>query len=315
MEELKGKILITGGAGTLGKAIIKRATQEDWDCDITIYSTDAVKHARVTNEYPHVQSIIGDIGDYTTLYSAMSGKDIVIHAAAVKEIPSSESHSIDTYRVNVDGSMNVAMAAAQLKTPHVLAISTDKACHAANAYGATKYMMEKAWQEYSRYGFPTKFHLVRYGNVLESNASVLQKWKEAAANGEPVYVTNPNMTRFWISPSQAVQYVINSLHFDSGDIYVPKMSSLSIGKLMAYTIGPNYKNVKKIPMRPGEKMHETLVTIEELDFCIPSPEFFSISPTTTKRIDWDSENDAIRPYSSDMAHELTEKELENLLKG
>lgn len=315
MEELQGKILITGGAGTLGKAIIKRATQEDWDCDITIYSTDAVKHARVTNEYPHVQSIIGDIGDYTTLYSAMSGKDIVIHAAAVKEIPSSESHSIDTYRVNVDGSMNVAMAAAQLKTPHVLAISTDKACHAANAYGASKYMMEKAWQEYSRYGFPTRYHLVRYGNVLESNASVLQKWKEAAANGEPVYVTNPNMTRFWISPSQAVQYVINSLNFDSGDIYVPKMPSLSIGKLMEYTIGPNYRNVVKMPMRPGEKMHETLVTIEEEDFCIPSPDFFTISPTTTKRIDWDGENEVIRPYSSDMARELTREELEILLRG
>lgn len=319
MEQLKGKILITGGAGTLGKAIIQRAVREDWDCDITIFSTDAVKHARVTHEFPQVQSIIGDIGDFTTLYSAMTGKDIVIHAAAVKEIPSSEWHSIDTYRVNVDGSLNVALAAAQLKIPHVLAISTDKACHPANAYGATKYMMEKIWQEYTRYGFPTRYHLVRYGNVLESNASVLQKWKSAAANGEPVYVTDPKMTRFWISPSQAVQYVLESLSFNSGMIFVPKMPSLSIGKLLEYTIGPNYFNIKSMPMRPGEKMHETLVTLEETDFCVPVSEplnkdCFVLSPTTEPRMNWKTE-ELTRPYSSDTARELTKEELTELLKG
>jgi len=303
----------------LGRAIIKRAHDEDWNCRITIYSTDAVKHARVTKEFPEVQSIIGDIGDFPTLYAAMTGKDIVIHAAAVKEIPSSEFHSIDTYRVNVEGSLNVALAAVQLKTPHVLAISTDKACHAANAYGATKYMMEKIWQEYSRYGFPTNFHLVRYGNVLESNASVLQKWKAAAENKEPVYVTDPKMTRFWISPSQAVQYVLDSLSFNSGMIYIPKMPSLSIGKLMDYTIEPNYFNVKPIPMRPGEKMHETLLTIEETDFCVPGgkpgrDDYFVLSPTTNERMNWKTE-DLLKPYTSDTARELTQQELEALLKG
>ena len=320
MKKLKGKVLITGGAGTLGRAIIKRATEEDWDCDITIYSTDAVKHARVTKDYPHIQSVIGDIGDYATLYAAMSGKDIVIHAAAVKEIPSSEFHSIDTYRVNMEGSLNVALIASQLKTPHVLAISTDKACHPANAYGASKYLMEKIWQEYTRYGFPTKYHLVRYGNVLESNASVLQKWKGAAEAGEEVYITDPRMTRFWISPSQAVQYVLDSLSFNSGMIYVPKMPSLSIGKLLKYTIGPDYDNIKPMPMRPGEKMHETLVTLEETDFCVPGRSFenefehFVISPTTEERMNWKTE-EMLKPYTSEFARELTKDELTELLKG
>lgn len=320
-NELKGKILITGGAGTLGKAIIERATTEGWDCEIAIFSTDAVKHARLKAMFPKVQSIIGDIRQYDTLYSAMSGKDLVIHAGAVKIIPDSEYHSIDTYQVNVDGSMNVAMAAAQLGVPDVLAISTDKACHAANAYGASKYMMEKIWQEYSRYGFPTRYHLVRYGNVIESTASVVEVWKRAAANGEPVKVTSLEMTRFWLSPSQAVQYVLDSLHFDSGMIYVPKMPALSIGKLLEYTVGKKYANIQMVPLRPGEKMHETLVTLEELDFThyleveTGFSEFdacFAISPTTEGRVIHSAE---LSPYTSDTARELTYVGFEALLKG
>src|SRR3990167_4833670 len=124
------KILITGGAGTLGRAIIKRSTEENWDCGITIFSRDAIKHAKIRAEFPLVQSVIGDIRDPNTLYNVMTGKDIVIHAAAVKHIPVSEINSIDTSAVNVQGSLNVCAAAAQLGTPHVLGISTDKACGA-----------------------------------------------------------------------------------------------------------------------------------------------------------------------------------------
>lgn len=320
MEKLQGRILITGGAGTLGKAIIQRATEEEWDCHFTVFSRDAVKHSRLKDRFPSVHTLMGDIRNYETLYAAMSGKDLVIHAGAVKIIPDSEWSSIDTYQINVEGSMNVALAAANYGTPDVLAISTDKACHPANAYGATKYLMEKAWQEYSRAGFKTKFHLVRYGNVLESTASVVEKWKIAAENGEPVYLTDPKMTRFWLSPSQAVQYVLDSLNFKSGYIYVPKMPALSIGKLLEYVVGPNYFNVKATPMRPGEKMHETLVTIEETDFCVPGGppvldnHYFVISPTTEARMKWKTE-EMLRPYSSDIAQELTREELEILLKG
>lgn len=316
-NELRGKVLITGGAGTLGRAIIKRATDEDWNCQITIFSTDAVKHARVKAMFPQVQSIIGDIRQFDTLYAAMTGKDVVIHAAADKIIPDAEYHSINTFQVNVEGSINVALAAGQLGIPDVLAISTDKACHPANAYGASKYMMEKVWQEYSRYGWPTKYHLVRYGNVIESTASVVEVWKRAAANGEAVKVTSPKMTRFWLSPSQAVQYVLDALRCDTGLIYIPKMPALSIGKLLEYTVGKKYHNVEIVPLRPGEKMHETLVTQEELDFEVSANwendlKHFVVSPTTYSRMNWSEEH---HPYTSDTARELTREELEELLKG
>lgn len=313
MDELKGKILITGGAGTLGRAIIKRAVEKDWDCDITIFSTDPVKHARVKKQYPQVQSLIGDIRQYETLYAAMTGKDIVIHAAAVKEIPTGEYNSIDTFQINVEGSVNVAMAAAQLNTPHVLAISTDKACHAANAYGSTKYLMEKIWQEYARMGLPTKYHLVRYGNVIESSASVLENWRRAVANGEAVKITNPNMTRFWLSPSQAVAHVITSLNFNPGMIYIPRMPGLSIGKLLEYTVG-KYDKVETIPLRPGEKMNETLLTLEETDFALSLPDGWGLAPTTSERFGW-KEEELKTPYTSDVAKQLTKEELEELLNG
>lgn len=328
IDQLQGKILVTGGAGTLGRAIITRAMAEKWDCQITIFSTDAVKHARVRKNYPNVQSVIGDIRQYDTLYAAMTGKDLVIHAAAVKEIPTSEYNSIDTYQVNVEGSLNVAMAAAVLHTPDVLAISTDKACHAANAYGATKYLMEKVWQEYSRLGLPTKYHLVRYGNVIESTASVLEAWKRAVEANEPVKITKKEMTRFWLSPSQAVDYVINSLQFPSGDVYIPMMPALSIGKLLEYTVG-KYDNIQYIPLRPGEKIHETLLTVDEVprahmdwngkvrpvtrgknpqnygyDCFVLPPTTMEISPYMVRKT----------PYTSDTARELSKEELEELLK-
>lgn len=328
MNQLQGKILITGGAGTLGKAIIKRAVEEKWDCHITIFSTDAVKHARVRKEYPNVQSVIGDIRQYETLYAAMTGKDLVIHAAAVKEIPTSEYNSIDTIQVNVDGSLNVAMAAAVLHTPDVLAISTDKACHAANAYGASKYMMEKVWQEYSRLGLPTNYHLVRYGNVIESTASVLDAWNRAVEENQPVKITKKEMTRFWLSPSQAVDYVINSLQFPSGYIYIPMMPALSIGKLLEYTVG-EYDNIQYIPLRPGEKIHETLLTVDEIPMAHmdwnegvrestrgKNPhqygyDYFILPPTTTEIFPYLVSD---KPYTSDTARELSKGELEELLR-
>lgn len=314
MEKLEGKILITGGAGTLGRAILKRAHEENWSARFTVYSRDSVKHARVRKMFPDVQFIMGDILNFETLYAAMSGQDIVIHAGAVKIIPDSEYEPRATYRVNVDGSENVAMAAAQLGTPHVLAISTDKACHPANAYGATKYMMEKTWQEFSRYGYPTQYHLVRYGNVLESTASVIEAWKRSIVAGEQCKITDPEMTRFWLSPSQAVQYVLDSLDFESGYIYVPKMPALSIGKLFEYTIGSS-QAVKHIPLRPGEKMHETLLTIEECDFAVlenytDDNPYYIISPTTSPRTE-----SVGAPYTSEFAPELSRKQLEELLKG
>lgn len=304
---LTGHVLITGGAGTLGKAIIKRAAKENWPCKITIFSTDAVKHTNVRALYPHVRSVIGDVRDYETLHNVMAGMDLVIHAAATKQIPVGEWNSIDTYHINVDGSANVAMAAMQLAIPKVIAISTDKSCGPANAYGATKYLMEKLWQEYSRLGTATDYHLVRYGNVLESTASVVEIWRKAAQNKQPIQMTDPAMTRFWLSPSQAVDHILYALKLDSGQICIPMMKALSIGKLAEYTLGQDYE-IQRIPLRPGEKLNETLLTIEEQWYARSADGYFILDPTTSQPTNYPH-----GAYSSDKASFFTREELTALL--
>jgi len=310
---LEGKILITGGAGTLGRAIIARATAEHWDCDIAIMSRDTMKHARVLRRWPQVQCVVGDIRDPVTLYNAMVGKDLVIHAAAVKHIPISEFNPNDTYAVNVVGSQNVFDAALQLRTPEVLAISTDKACASHNAYGSTKYMMEKVAQEYAYLcaanQLRTKIHLVRYGNVLESTGSVVEAWHNAESEGKPIKVTDPAMTRFYISPGQAVDYVIDSLRFPPGHVYIPKMPALSLARLAEYVVGEDYP-VERIPVRPGEKLHETLLTSWEApQASAVYEEFYELYASTEHA----PEHPAFGPYTSEHAPELTKGQLEELL--
>lgn len=320
---LKGDVLITGGAGTLGRAIIKRGHEEGWDCRFTILSTDAIKHHFAQSLYPEVRAVVGDIRDFSLLSNVMAGMDVVIHAAAVKHIPVSEYNSVDTYQINVEGSHNVAQAAVQNHVPTVVAISTDKACHAANAYGATKYLMEKMIQEFSRYKFRTNFHLVRYGNVIESTGSVVEAWHKSIEAGQPCKMTDPRMTRFWLSPSQAVGLVLESMELDSGEIYVAKMPALSIGKLAEYTVGigkPHSVNtwpVETIPLRPGEKMHETLLTIEETSYAAEYEDHFVLRPSTSQRNPSSGEQyDLPEPYTSDKpVHWLDYLELHNLLEN
>lgn len=314
MDLSQANIFVTGGAGSLGRAIARKRKEEGWTGKFTVYSRDTFKHERMRKMFPDVNFIQGDILSPELLYNAMVGHDVVIHAAACKVIPTSEYQSIDTFDINVTGSLNVCVQAVRANIQHVLGISTDKACHPANAYGASKYMMEKVFQEYSRSGFDTQFHLVRYGNVLESTGSVIEAWKRSIANGQPIRMTSPNMTRFWLSPAQAAGYAIRALEMPSGSIFVPKMPALSIGKLAAYTIGsgPDF-GVERISLRPGEKMDETLVTVEESYVCqYVSGSHFLIPPTTNPRPIQTTSEDG-KPYSSDIAPELTHDELMALL--
>lgn len=311
-------IFVTGGCGTFGRALARHRKKEGWTGRFTIYSTDTMKHERMRGEFPDITFVQGDIRS-NMLYSAMLGHDVVIHAAAVKVIPVSEFETIDTLDVNVNGSLNVCSCAVQAKVRHVVGLSTDKACHAANAYGASKYLMEKIFQEYSRMGFETQFHLTRFGNVLESNGSVIEAWKRSVANNEPIKITDKNMTRFWLSPQQAVGYVIDALHFDSGHIYIPRMPALSIGKLCDYVVGE--KPSVQVPIRPGEKIHETLLTEEERFYadCFVMEHgkradysFFILSPTTSPK----KKESILKPYTSDdPLRELSKEELMEILNG
>ena len=309
MHIREANILVTGGAGTLGKAIAARRKKEGWKGRFTVYSTDTHKHDRMRKDFPDIIYVQGDIRDGVTLYNAMAGHDVVIHAAAVKVIPTSEFQSIDTFHVNVEGSLSVCTMAARAGIKHVVGISTDKACRAVNAYGATKYLMEKTFQEFSRVGFGTNFHLVRYGNVIESNGSVVEAWKNAVARGEPVKITEPSMTRFWLSPSQAVDYVLQALHTPTGTILIPKMPALSIGKLLDYTVGGAVQQ-ELICLRPGEKMHEELLTAEEGWYAYESKLAYLLFPTTAKR-----KMSPKSSYTSDIARELRRDELAELLNG
>ena len=307
------RILITGGAGTLGTEIIRRAYEKDWNAHITIFSTDTLKHHAIKRLFPDIHCVVGDVRDPVTVYNAMAGHNIVIHAAAVKHIPDSEFNPIDTYEINVTGSRIVADSAIQHGIDHLIGISTDKACHPANAYGATKYLMEQIWQEYSRLPTHTNFHLVRYGNVLESTASVIQIWKAQVERGEVPTITNPNMTRFWLSPAHAAKIVEECINLESGEIYVPKLKSMSIREMFAYAIGDisGEDRFRQVPMRPGEKMHETLVTEEEGEFVTGYSDSFVIRPTTTKR------NNPLLgiPFTSENSERLSHDELTELLKN
>lgn len=304
-------IFVTGGAGTLGRAIARRRQKEGWTGRFTVYSRDEHKHAFMRKMYPDVQFVQGDIRNLETLKLAMVGHDVVIHAGAVKVIPVSEYYSMDTIDINVYGSQNVCIAARETGVEHVLGISTDKACNPVNAYGATKMLMEKVFQEYARAGDnKTRFHLVRYGNVLESTGSVVEAWRTAVKNEEPVKITDSKMTRFWLSPSQAVQYVVEALKFKSGQIYIPRMPALDIGQLLEWVVdGVDYQ-METVPLRPGEKMHECLLTREEGHYleAFISDSAYLLNPSTADRyaIGYD-------PYTSDVARKLTEKELWNLL--
>lgn len=308
-------IFVTGGAGCLGRAIAEKRKREGWIGKFTVYSRDTFKHERMRRMYPDVNFIQGDILSPELLYNAMVGHDIVIHAAACKVIPTSEYQPMDTIEQNIVGSMNVCAQAVRAGIKDVLGISTDKACKPVNAYGATKMLMEKTFQEYSRLGHDTKFHLLRYGNVLESTGSVIEVWRKAVENGGEVKLTDTKMTRFWLSPKQAADFAIDALGFESGETYIPVMPSLSIGKLFEYVIGKEYKNISIIGLRPGEKYHETLLTDEETAYAeMPfTDKYYILQPTTSQR-----HRHGITvsfPHTSDTARELTQDELMTLLEN
>lgn len=264
---LRGNIFITGGAGTLGQAIIRRATAENWPARFTVFSRDPLKHIRMKREFPQVRYVLGSILDYDGLYRAMVGHNVVIHAAAQKHIPQAEAFPIDCHQINVSGSLNVAAAAVEAGVNQALAISTDKAAYPMNTYGKTKSLMEDVWREYGRiWGDICSFHLCRYGNVIGSNGSVVQVWQSQMAAGSRPTITDPRMTRFWLSESQAVDIVLKALKCPNGTTAIPMAPALGMKKFAEYVLGSDVA-LEVIGLRAGERIHEWLITPEEYPFC------------------------------------------------
>lgn len=259
-NRLTGNILITGGSGTLGHAIVRTAEREGWGCTFTIYSRSELRQAQMRVRHPNARYVLGDIRDYDRLASAITGHDLVIHAAAMKRIPECEAHPSECYQTNVLGSMNVVRACIAGGVRRCVGISTDKACRAITAYGASKLAMEALFQ--AQQGSRTIFTLVRYGNVVASNGSVIPLWREKAAKGEPLPITDIRCTRFWMAPSEAVGLIVDAAStYYSGVTIVPKMGALSLVE-MAGIIAPG-TDLVETGLRSLEKIHEDLVHPEE----------------------------------------------------
>lgn len=310
------RILITGGTGTLGNAIAETAVTQDRAWEITIFSRDYLKQAKMKKKYPQLRYVIGDICDYDSVYQATIGHDIVIHAAAQKHIPAAEENILDAVRVNVHGSQNVAMAAVMAGVRQVIGISTDKVCTPSSIYGMTKAMMERIFVQYAAdfYGV-TDFQLCRYGNVLGSNGSVLQVWERQAENGGPITLTDPTMTRFWLSELDAVSLVFHALRIPTGTILIPKAPALSMAKLANYL----YPDIEKkvIGRRPGEKADELLLESDEVERLRDIGACWLLLPEVTgNNVQLDDAEMLVNGYTSaNPVEELTADQLWGMLGG
>ncbi len=262
-------ILITGGTGSFGKKMIQIVLAEYKPKRLIIFSRDELKQFEMTqkwnpSKYPCLEYILGDIRDKERLNRVFEGIDYVIHAAALKQVPAAERKPGEYIKTNVVGAMNIIDSAIENKVDKVIALSTDKACNPVNLYGATKLCSDKlfvAANGSEAVRSKTKFSVVRYGNVLGSRGSVIPFFQERAKTGL-LPITDNNMTRFWITLDQAVHFVIHSLsRAKGGEIFVPRIPSMKITDL-AEAISPEAKR-EIVGIRPGEKIHETLISEDE----------------------------------------------------
>lgn len=267
------EILITGGTGTIGKELAKELLKIPEIKGIRLFSRDEEKH-RIAKEIlgdKKISYLVGDIADKDRLFRAMNGVDIVIHAAAMKQVPACEDNPIEAVKTNVIGTSNVIDCAIDNKVKKVFFISTDKAVKPLNLYGATKCVAEKLILDANKYSpNGTMFSACRYGNILGSRGSVLKIWRNQLDEGNNITITDPNMTRFWIRREDAVAFIITSIKsMEGGELFIPKMKSCSMLQfsqafLDAESLGSDnpFKTITT-GIRAGEKLHEEIVTSGE----------------------------------------------------
>jgi len=291
MEDLNGKsVLITGGTGSLGKALTKRIFDVYPDVKrLVIFSRDEQKQFQMAQEFPHskynsIRFFIGDVRDRERLTRAMSDIDFVIHAAAMKHVHLAEYNPSECIKTNIGGAENVIYASFETGVKRVVALSTDKACAPINLYGATKLTSDKLFIAANniRGKNPIRFSVVRYGNVMGSNGSVIPFFIKKRNEGF-IPITNPDMTRFNISLDGGVDMVMHAL-FNAwgGEIFVPKIPSYKITEV-AKAIAPNTEQ-RVIGIRPGEKIHEEMITSSDSYNTYDLGKYFTILPTVPS---WD----------------------------
>jgi len=263
-------VLVTGGTGSFGKHFLKTVIAQYKPRRLIIFSRDELKQFEMAQDfppekYPFIRYFIGDVRDKDRLDLALRDVDYVVHAAAMKQVPTAEYNPFECIRTNVFGAENVVTACLRRGVKRVVALSTDKAANPVNLYGASKLASDKIFVAANNLSGAdgTRFSVVRYGNVFGSRGSVVPFFKKLAAEGaESLPITDPRMTRFWITLTQGVNFVLSSMEMmRGGEIYVPKIPSTTIPQLAAL-VSPDLKQ-HVIGIRPGEKLHETMIPADD----------------------------------------------------
>ncbi len=284
MDWTKQVILVTGGTGSFGKKFVEIILNEYHPTKLIVFSRDELKQheMRVAGfEQPNLRYFIGDVRDVDRLRRAMHGVDIVVHAAALKQVPACEYNPLEAIKTNILGSSNVIEAALDSSVKKVLALSTDKAVSPVNLYGATKLAAEKLFVQSNSYagGMATRFSCVRYGNVVGSRGSVIPIFLQQRPTGK-LTITDERMTRFWLTLEQGVRFVIRCIEqMLGGEVFVPKIPSMNITDL-AKAIAPEAE-LEVVGIRPGEKLHEMLISEDEARSALEREDMYVVTPTVT----------------------------------
>ncbi|MEM3556248.1 MAG: polysaccharide biosynthesis protein [Candidatus Micrarchaeia archaeon] len=312
-------ILVTGGTGSFGYQIITRLIDFK-PARIVVFSRDEKKQYDMRNEFEGcdlLDFVLGDVRDYNSVYVAMKGIDIVYHAAALKQVPNCEFYPLEAVKTNILGAENVRMAALENGAERVVSISTDKAVKPVNVMGMTKAIQERIMLRSVEKGYTTKFICVRYGNVIGSRGSVIPFFKERLERGAFLPVTDFEMTRFLLTLDQAVDLVFRAtVEGESGQIFVRKMPAckiIDLARAMAKEVtGRDDYPIKEVGIRPGEKIHEVLVSEEEMLRSVETKTHYVIYPHGKLKKPKLLSN--LREYTSNHTKMLNEREIVSLLK-
>jgi UDP-N-acetylglucosamine 4,6-dehydratase/5-epimerase len=289
-------ILITGGTGSLGKALIKRLKQAN---KIIVYSRDEGKQALIFGDNPEIIRVIGDIRDYDKLNVTLQRHkvDYIIHTAALKRIDDMEFYPDECVKTNINGSENVARAALENKVKKCILVSTDKACQPVNVYGSSKFIAERIFTNYDYNSKSTIFSSVRYGNVIASRGSFIPLWLGMIKKGQTLKVTSEDMTRFLFTLDDAVEAVLSALKNSlGGEVFVPQINSYTLPSCIKALEDILQIKCKTIitGLRPGEKLHEDMLAKTELNFTyqVPNINLLQIRPQYSNKTyqDWDKYN-------------------------
>jgi UDP-N-acetylglucosamine 4,6-dehydratase len=276
-------ILVTGGTGSFGRKFVEIVLKDHRPKKIIVFSRDELKQHEMRQRFPDgpgapMRYFLGDVRDAARLRRAFGGVDLVVHAAALKQVPACEYNPFEAVQTNIQGAKHIVDAAIDLGVPRVVALSTDKAVSPVNLYGATKLVAEKIFVQGNTYsaGGETRFSCVRYGNVIGSRGSVIPLFQEQAGSGA-ITITDERMTRFWITLEQGVRFVMSAAErMHGGEVFVPKLPSMRVMDLAA-AIAPGCA-VRTVGIRPGEKLHEVLMSDDEARQTLEFEDMYVIQP-------------------------------------